>query len=157
MVAELDSLLNQWIDTVPDHCKSDRLHCAYFMYIADECAVRWNPNMKDLTFFNQSAYLHAFYFQIQIIVHRQWIPSAKKLSSLSLASLAICTNAARSAIHIIEVQHNRCPRTSYQYIVRPDHLSGFHCILNVIVASTLCDRCSPDNQHMGRQALWAVD
>ena len=77
MVAELDSLLNQWIDTVPDHCESDMLIWRVSTYMAHECAVRWNPNMKDLTFFNQSAYLHAFYFQIQIIVHRQWIPSAK--------------------------------------------------------------------------------
>ncbi|KAI0090953.1 fungal-specific transcription factor domain-containing protein [Irpex rosettiformis] len=99
MVAELDSLLNQWIDTVPDH-------------------LRWNPNMKDPTFFKQSAYLYSLYFQIQIIVHRQWIPSPKKSSSLSLASLAICTNAARSSIHILEAQHERFPHASYQSMLQ---------------------------------------
>ncbi|KAF8825433.1 hypothetical protein HHX47_DHR7000211 [Lentinula edodes] len=40
IVAELDSALNRWVDSVPDH-------------------LRWDPNREDETFFSQSA-IHSF-------------------------------------------------------------------------------------------------
>lgn len=88
IVAELDSALNKWIDSVPDH-------------------LRWDPNREDITFFTQSAALYATYYHLQIIVHRPFIPSPRKPSSLSFPSLAICTNAARSCIHVLDVQFKR--------------------------------------------------
>ncbi|EMD31523.1 hypothetical protein CERSUDRAFT_119740 [Gelatoporia subvermispora B] len=88
IVAELDSALNKWIDSVPDH-------------------LRWDPNRENLTFMNQSAHLYATYYQLQISVHRPFIPSPRKPSPLSFPSLAICTNAARSCIHVLDVQHRR--------------------------------------------------
>ncbi|TFY62801.1 hypothetical protein EVJ58_g3648 [Rhodofomes roseus] len=89
IVAELDSALNKWIDSVPDH-------------------LRWDPNREDVTFLNQSANLYASYYQLQISVHRPFIPSPRKPSPLSFPSLAICTNAARSCTHVMDVQ---CRRT----------------------------------------------
>ncbi|GAV99360.1 hypothetical protein LENED_000811 [Lentinula edodes] len=88
IVAELDSALNRWVDSVPDH-------------------LRWDPNREDETFFSQSVMLYSHYYLVQILVHRPFIPSPKKPSPLSFPSLAICTNAARSASHIIDVQRKR--------------------------------------------------
>ncbi|KAI0691313.1 fungal-specific transcription factor domain-containing protein [Cytidiella melzeri] len=111
MVAELDSALNQWIDNVPEH-------------------LRWDPRLEDLDFFNQSAFLYSFYYQVQIIVHRQYIPSHKRFSSLYLPSLAICTNAARSSLHILEAQHERCGIASYQYVLQL-FVVGIVLIINI--------------------------
>lgn len=88
IVAELDSALNKWIDSVPDH-------------------LRWDPNRENLVFLNQSAILYASYYQLQISVHRPFIPSPRKPSPLSFPSLAICTNAARSCTHVLDVQYKR--------------------------------------------------
>ncbi|KAL4249328.1 ABC-transporter-regulating transcription factor-like protein [Abortiporus biennis] len=88
IVAELDSALNKWIDSVPDH-------------------LRWDPNRENILFLNQSAYLYAHYYQLQIAVHRPFIPSPRKPSPLSFPSLAICTNAARSCTHVLDVPYKR--------------------------------------------------
>ncbi|CDO71787.1 hypothetical protein BN946_scf184939.g11 [Trametes cinnabarina] len=94
IVAELDSALNKWIDSVPDH-------------------LRWDPNRENLLFLNQSANLYAQYYQLQIAVHRPFIPSPRKPSPLSFPSLAICTNAARSCIHVLDVQYKRTGRVQF--------------------------------------------
>ncbi|KAH9851367.1 fungal-specific transcription factor domain-containing protein [Lenzites betulinus] len=91
IVAELDSLLNKWIDTVPDH-------------------LRWDPHREDVTFLNQSAVLYEKYYQLQIFVHRPFLPLSRKSSRLTLPSLAICTNAARSCVHISSMQFMRVGR-----------------------------------------------
>ncbi|PCH39377.1 hypothetical protein WOLCODRAFT_29517 [Wolfiporia cocos MD-104 SS10] len=88
IVAELDSALNKWIDSVPDH-------------------LRWDPNREDITFLNQSALLYTNYYLLQILVHRPFIPSPRKPSPLSFPSLAICTNAARSCTHVLDIQYKR--------------------------------------------------
>ncbi|PPQ66905.1 hypothetical protein CVT24_008520 [Panaeolus cyanescens] len=88
IVAELDSALNKWVDSVPDH-------------------LRWDPNREDPLFFNQSVMLYATYYHIQILVHRPFIPSPSKPSPLSFPSLAICTNAARSCSHVLDMQRKR--------------------------------------------------
>ncbi|KZT07879.1 uncharacterized protein LAESUDRAFT_724338 [Laetiporus sulphureus 93-53] len=88
IVAEIDSALNKWIDSVPDH-------------------LRWDPKRENITFFNQSATLYASYYMLQVLVHRPFIPSPRKPSPLSFPSLAICTNAARSCTHVLDVQYKR--------------------------------------------------
>ncbi|KAI0706989.1 fungal-specific transcription factor domain-containing protein [Earliella scabrosa] len=94
IVAELDSALNKWIDSVPDH-------------------LRWDPTRENVLFLNQSANLYANYYQLQIAVHRPFIPSPRKPSPLSFPSLAICTNAARSCIHVLDVQYKRAGMPTY--------------------------------------------
>ncbi|KIK66923.1 hypothetical protein GYMLUDRAFT_239127 [Collybiopsis luxurians FD-317 M1] len=84
IVAELDSALNQWVDSIPDH-------------------LRWDPNRENELFFNQSVHLYTHYYLVQILVHRPFISSPKKPSPLSFPSLAICTNAARSASHVMDI------------------------------------------------------
>ncbi|KAJ8490019.1 hypothetical protein ONZ51_g2571 [Trametes cubensis] len=82
VVAELDSELNKWIDSIPEH-------------------LRWDPNMEDTTFLGQSATLYSFYYNAQIAVHRSFI-TTRRGSAHSLASLIICTNAARSCVQVLD-------------------------------------------------------
>jgi len=88
MVTELDSELNKWVDSVPDH-------------------LRWDPQNQDPVFFEQSAVLYAAYYNIQMLVHRPFITAPTKPSPLPFPSLAICTNAARSCIHLMELVSRR--------------------------------------------------
>ncbi|KAH8105131.1 fungal-specific transcription factor domain-containing protein [Cristinia sonorae] len=88
IVAELDSALNKWIDSVPDF-------------------LRWDPHRQDMVFLNQSAALYAHYYQLQIAVHRPFIPTPNKPSPLFFPSLAICTNAARSCTHVLDTPFRR--------------------------------------------------
>ncbi|KAI0628214.1 fungal-specific transcription factor domain-containing protein [Trametes polyzona] len=82
VVAELDSELNRWMDTVPAH-------------------LRWNPNEPNELWLGQSASLCVGYHLVQMSVHRLFITS-RRGSPHALASLIICTNAARSCVHVLE-------------------------------------------------------
>ncbi|KAJ7631670.1 fungal-specific transcription factor domain-containing protein [Mycena polygramma] len=88
IVAELDSALNQWVDSVPPE-------------------LRWDPNQPDLSLLNQSACIYVTYYVFQILLHRPFIPSPGNSSSISFPSLAICANAARSCGHVMDVQTKR--------------------------------------------------
>ena len=74
--------------------------------------------MPNIAFLNQSAFLYTTYYFLQITIHRPYIPLPRKPSPLSFPSLAICTNAARSCIHVLDVQYNRSTQSTYQNIVR---------------------------------------
>jgi len=74
--------MNNWMDTVPSH-------------------LRWNPTENTL-FLSQSAVLYAIYYQLQIFIHRPFIPSPRNHSRATFPSLTICTNAARSCCHVLE-------------------------------------------------------
>ncbi|KAJ7879609.1 fungal-specific transcription factor domain-containing protein [Mycena olivaceomarginata] len=89
-VADLDSALNQWLDSIPDH-------------------LRWDPNREDEPFAAQSACLYAAYYHVQIQIHRSFIPSPMNDAPLSstFPSLAICANSARSCSRVLEVQARR--------------------------------------------------
>ncbi|KAF8970798.1 fungal-specific transcription factor domain-containing protein [Flammula alnicola] len=88
LVEELDSMLNKWVDSVPDH-------------------LQWDPNHEDVMFFNQSVSLYSAYYHIQILIHRPFIPSPSNPSPLSFPSLTICTNAARSCSRVVDIQRQR--------------------------------------------------
>ncbi|THV06403.1 hypothetical protein K435DRAFT_816004 [Dendrothele bispora CBS 962.96] len=106
LVAELDSALNQWIDSVPDH-------------------LRWDPNREDDVFFNQSVNMYAQYYHLQILIHRPFIPSPRKPSPLAFPSLAICTNAARSCSHVIDIQRKRNAPDRPCKLLPFSHMSAF--------------------------------
>ncbi|XP_006459669.1 hypothetical protein AGABI2DRAFT_218980, partial [Agaricus bisporus var. bisporus H97] len=88
IVAELDSALNRFVDSVPEH-------------------LRWDPDRENEEFFMQSVLLWTSYYHVQILIHRPFIPSPSKPSPLIFPSLTICTNAARSCIHVVDVLHRR--------------------------------------------------
>lgn len=88
---------------MPDHRKL----CLAVLMHSKHPLVRWDPNREDDTFFNQSASLYCFYYHIQILVHRPFIPSPRRPVPLPFPSLAICTNAARSCSHVASIQGRR--------------------------------------------------
>ncbi|KAF8894329.1 fungal-specific transcription factor domain-containing protein [Gymnopilus junonius] len=83
LITELDSAMNNWMDSVPSH-------------------LRWPPNGSDELALTQSAALHATYYHLQIFIHRPFIPSPRNPIPGAFPSLAICTNAARSCCHVLE-------------------------------------------------------
>ncbi|KAF7353489.1 Zn(2)-C6 fungal-type domain-containing protein [Mycena sanguinolenta] len=69
IVAELDSVLNSWIDQIPPH-------------------LRWDPTRPEDAFFDQSAFLYCSYYQVQMTIHRPFIPMMRNAVPTSLPSLA---------------------------------------------------------------------
>ncbi|KDR75219.1 hypothetical protein GALMADRAFT_157080 [Galerina marginata CBS 339.88] len=109
IVAELDSSMNKWIDSLP-----------YFL--------RWDPDRRDSLFFHQSVTLYATYYYIQIQIHR---PFLTKKSSLSFSSLAMCTNAARSCSHVLEAAVTRGIRVTPN-LTMAAFSSGIVIVLNLL-------------------------
>ena len=107
IVAELDSAINKWIDLVPPHRQSSLTRLGYRFQDLTIFAVRWDPNTEDKNLLNQSASLYAWYYLTQIAIHRPFITSTRKRSPLTLPSLTICANAARSCIRVIAIQLQR--------------------------------------------------
>ncbi|KAF7310165.1 Zn(2)-C6 fungal-type domain-containing protein [Mycena indigotica] len=117
IVAELDSALNGWVDSIPAH-------------------LRWDPNRprtpQDDVFFDQSALLYCSYYTVQMTIHRPFIPAVRRSGApTSLPSLAICTNAARSASHVIETSRLRKGNTPVPVLLGPAFTAGLVLLLNV--------------------------
>ncbi|KAJ6587807.1 fungal-specific transcription factor domain-containing protein [Mycena sp. CBHHK59/15] len=110
-VAELDSSMNDFLDSLPPH-------------------LRWDPERKGV-FFEQSAVLHTMYYSILITIHRPFIHKSTVLAS---PSLAICTSAARSAISVVDVWFNRMQRQALPYMHNAVFLSGVVLVLNLFGA-----------------------
>ncbi|PIL25393.1 transcription factor [Ganoderma sinense ZZ0214-1] len=92
IVAELDSALNKWADSLPSH-------------------LRWDPEQENELFLTQAATLAIWYHGHQIAVHRSFMPSSSSYPDsgpTSLPSAIICTSAARASIQVAEVL---CRRT----------------------------------------------
>ncbi|KAJ7589102.1 fungal-specific transcription factor domain-containing protein [Mycena floridula] len=87
-VASLDSAFNLWLDTVPKH-------------------IRWDPQNPDPIFFAQSVQIYCSFYHLRILVHRSILPKPGKTSPQSSGSLAICTNAARSCSHAVDIYYRR--------------------------------------------------
>ena len=80
--------------------------------------MRWDPHRENLVHLKQSALLYSSYYGTQINVHRQFIPLPGKPSRQAFPSLAICTNAARSTIHVLDTQFRRSGLSPYLNMVR---------------------------------------
>ncbi|KAJ7647153.1 fungal-specific transcription factor domain-containing protein [Roridomyces roridus] len=107
-VADLDSAMNEFLGSLPDH-------------------LRWNPHRPGV-FFDQSATLHAMYYSLQITIHRPYI---HKQTTLAFPSLAICTNAARSCIHVVDIWLNRLQRLALPFMQTPVFISGTIILLQL--------------------------
>ena len=62
---------------------------------------------KDNRYFaNQAAALHVNYYWVQIQIHRKFIRgrAANRNKTKAFTSLAVCANAARSSVRLMEVQ-----------------------------------------------------
>ncbi|KAJ7452985.1 fungal-specific transcription factor domain-containing protein, partial [Mycena galericulata] len=112
LVAELDSALNKWVDSIPEH-------------------LRWDPNRADPVFFRQSAALYAGYYHVQMTIHRPFIPVIRTAAPTALPSLAICTNAARSCAHVADVSCRRMGGTPVVILIQAVTTAGVVLLLNV--------------------------
>lgn len=80
-IAELDSAMNEWLSSIPLH-------------------LRWDSNRPDSIFHRQSIHLYSVYYQLQIYIHKPFIPTPNSLSWMSSPSLTICARAARSCLQV---------------------------------------------------------
>ncbi|THH12666.1 hypothetical protein EW146_g7482 [Bondarzewia mesenterica] len=112
VVLALDSELNKFIDSVPDH-------------------LRWDPTCQNIIHLKQSANLYGAYYTLQILVHRPFILSSRKISSQSFPSLAICTNAARACSHVVDVLRRRLPGMVSPNFLGPAFISGIMLLVNI--------------------------
>ncbi|KZV67453.1 hypothetical protein PENSPDRAFT_654016 [Peniophora sp. CONT] len=116
-VANLDSRMNMWAESVPNH-------------------LRWDPNVQDDVFLSQSAHLWTRYHELQIILHRPFIsprPSTPKevVAELGFPSLAICLSAARSIVRIIECIQQRFPGQLFPFLHDAAFLAGMMLFLGI--------------------------
>jgi len=102
--------------------------------------VRWNPHQENPIFFNQSVLLNCLYYHIQTLVHRPFIRITPS-STLSLPSLAICTNAARSSSHILDVHLSKGDKLPYMNTCA--FTSGIVLLLNIWGVKKLGVRADP--------------
>ncbi|KAJ7702821.1 fungal-specific transcription factor domain-containing protein [Mycena rosella] len=129
IVAELDSALNAWVDLIPSHRAA--------IPLSSRCttepspAVRWDPNREEDKSFDQSALLYCTYYQVQMTIHRPFIPMIRNGASTALPSLAICTNAARSCSHVADVSRLRKNGTPVPVLLNATFTSGLVLLLNV--------------------------
>ncbi|KAL0068157.1 Gypsy retrotransposon integrase-like protein 1 [Marasmius tenuissimus] len=112
-----------WEDSDPDKCfkqPPDKPSTITFwvqflkilrvLGIAQRSYLRWKPDQPDSVFFNQSATIHSVYYWIQIQIHRPFISvpgHSNKFPNLSYSSLAVCSNAARSCIRLLDIQSKK--------------------------------------------------
>ncbi|KAK0482261.1 fungal-specific transcription factor domain-containing protein [Armillaria novae-zelandiae] len=108
IVADIDSSMNAWMNSIPDH-------------------LRWDPDNNNTSFFYQSAVLNNTYYMLQIHIHR---PFLRTNSPLSEPSLVISTTAARSCTRIHQVFSTRI-KFSVPYFLMGAFMSGAVLAMNI--------------------------
>ncbi|KAM5544334.1 hypothetical protein V8D89_001994 [Ganoderma adspersum] len=112
IVADLDSALNKWSDSLPSH-------------------LRWDPEQQNMLWLTQAASLRAFHYYAQFAVHRPFMAASRHESPLSCPSVIICTNGARSSIQVLEVLYKRtgspCHRNMGMLF-----MSGIFLMMNIL-------------------------
>ncbi|KAI0763822.1 hypothetical protein BD413DRAFT_580397 [Trametes elegans] len=114
--------MNQWLDCVPQHCASHALSASPSIPLTC-AAVRWDPDREDRLFFAQLAYLYADLYQVQIGA----FITSRRGHTLALASLVICTIAARSCVRMLEKVTKRLGNPT------PANASSLLCVGLVLV------------------------
>ncbi|KAK7006183.1 fungal-trans domain-containing protein [Favolaschia claudopus] len=114
-VADFDSAMNDFLDTVPPH-------------------LRWDPENPDLqgTFFDQSATLYITYHYIRITIHRPYVQ--KSSVGPSAPSLSICANAARNIIRTADIWLSRLKQVPHPVLIDAVFIAGLILVLNVHVS-----------------------
>ncbi|KAF9256487.1 hypothetical protein L218DRAFT_991408 [Marasmius fiardii PR-910] len=110
VITDLDAALKNWADEVPTY-------------------LRWDPAREDATFFSQSVMLYSIYYYTQILVHRPFV-SISKLGTTSFPPWVICTTAARSAIHIMDLEEQRGGNLK-PYLTVPAFTAGVILLLDI--------------------------
>ncbi|KAJ7136887.1 fungal-specific transcription factor domain-containing protein [Mycena epipterygia] len=112
VIAEFDTALNAWFETIPDH-------------------LRWDPNhfIPDDIFFDQSAVLYCMYYHTRIIIHRPLIHAMR--SAQRVPSLNICTTVARACSQVAQIQLQRRPKNPLWFSQTPLFTSAIVLLLNI--------------------------
>ncbi|KAL1696401.1 fungal-specific transcription factor domain-containing protein [Schizophyllum commune] len=91
IVSQLNASLTEWVVSVPDHLKPNRI--------------------DDPIFANQAAFLFTNYYTTQMLIYRPFIPRTpttveqyKRERACPYPALAICLNAAKACVGIIQQQ-----------------------------------------------------
>ncbi|KAF7376438.1 hypothetical protein MSAN_00059400 [Mycena sanguinolenta] len=88
-IIAFESALNSWLEGVPEH-------------------LRWDPARTNVLHSTQSALLYAAYYNVQMLLHRPFIPAPfERPPPDALPSLAICTHAARACLRIFDTPQRR--------------------------------------------------
>ncbi|KAJ7144637.1 fungal-specific transcription factor domain-containing protein [Mycena epipterygia] len=111
-VADLDSALNRWREQVPEH-------------------LLWDPERTDPVFFDQSVALYCGYCNLQILVHRSFIPTVRKAPPTGFPSMAVCTSAARACANMLDVQRRRKGNEPVNFNMSDAFSSALVLLLNV--------------------------
>ncbi|GJE89794.1 Zn(II)2Cys6 transcription factor [Phanerochaete sordida] len=112
VIADLDSELNSWVDSLPEF-------------------LRYDSSREDLPFAAQAASLQAAYLNLRIFVHRPFITMTRKVH-VPFPSFAICTNAARSCIQVLDRYFTLFgPVLLYHYHIGSLFQSGIILLLHV--------------------------
>ncbi|KAJ6567550.1 fungal-specific transcription factor domain-containing protein [Mycena sp. CBHHK59/15] len=119
VVMELDSSLNTWFNSIPEH-------------------LRWDAARSDDIFFDQSAALYCNYYHVQILVHRPFIPALRRSNPTNFPSLTICTNAARACCHVADIQQQHRPNSP---LVFAQVQRAFRVLLLLISVDRYVHRC----------------
>ncbi|KAJ7749893.1 fungal-specific transcription factor domain-containing protein, partial [Mycena metata] len=89
LIVAFDSALNAWLSNIPSH-------------------LRWDPARPNKIHLLQSAVLHTAFYNVQILLHRPYIPAPFQVSPPgALPSLALATNAARACVRIFDAYKER--------------------------------------------------
>ncbi|KAJ7692904.1 fungal-specific transcription factor domain-containing protein [Mycena rosella] len=113
IVAEFDSVLNAWFDSLPPH-------------------LRWDPASPNDVFFDQSAALHCSYYYVRILIHRPFIPAIQTSAvPTTFPALSICNNAARACIHVADIQHRRRPNNPLVFAQTAVFTASIVLLLNI--------------------------
>ncbi|KAI5477108.1 Zn(2)-C6 transcription factor [Pseudohyphozyma bogoriensis] len=117
-VQELDSMLNKWLEEIPEHLK-------------------WDPERQDPKWIAMSTAIYSNYYCCQILIHRNFIsPSTSQMHMFP--SLAICSNAARSCSHVLD--HARKTgnlKVGFFFFPMAAVTSGLILLINVFSRSSL--------------------
>lgn len=149
VVAELDSAMNNWKDSLPPH-RAFLLRFKSPVYLNVPRIVQWDPTRQNAAFYYQSLTLHASYYYTQIQIHR---PFLLKKSTLSLSSLTICTNAARSCSRLLAVALTRGVIVYPNIIVECPSQCVTDCIHKRVLDGCFCICDCAAYQYMGWEAI----
>jgi hypothetical protein len=127
-VAELQTALDTWMRSVPEHRMSTLLPClcSKLTFIS----VRWDPERTDGLFFHQSALLRSAYHTVRVMIYRPFIGYPDRDSLLARSAFAICTNESRECSRVLEAhQRRRREPLVLQTVRRPKAQSLSHIAL----------------------------
>ncbi|KAK6977508.1 Zn(2)-C6 fungal-type domain-containing protein [Favolaschia claudopus] len=132
IVAEIDSALNGWLDGIPAHLRQERFSAATNSS-ADSPPTEEQAKEREREdiFFDQSVLLYCSYYNVQMSIHRPFIPTIRKGEPTSLPSLAICTNAARSCSHVADISRLKKGDVPVPVIINSVFTSGVILLLNI--------------------------